>query len=69
MAEFFAGYYPRRKAVEKIKEKGAMSEDTAKTSEELGIDTDTLKYLVFVKDVKKTKDGRYYIECEDGKQC
>lgn len=61
MAEFFATYYPRRRAIKKIKEAGAVSEETAKTSKELGMGESFLQYLVSVKDVKKTRDGRYYI--------
>ncbi len=69
MAAFFSTYYPRRRTIKNIKEAGAISEETAKTSKELGIGESTLRYLVSVKDVKKTEDGRYYIECEDGKHC
>lgn len=69
MAAFFSTYYPRRRTIKKIKEAGAISEETAKTSKELGIGESTLRYLVSVKDVKKTEDGRYYIECKDGKHC
>lgn len=69
MAAFFSTYYPRRRTIKKIKEAGAISEETAKTSKELGIGESTLRYLVSVKDVKKTSDGRYYIECKDGKHC
>jgi len=67
MAEFFATYYVRQRAIEKIKEAGAISKETAKASKELGIDESTLKWLAFVKDVKKTKDGRFYVPCEEGK--
>lgn len=61
MAEFFATYYPRRRAVKKVKEAGAISEETAKTSKELDMSELTLQYLVSVKDIKKTGDGRYYV--------
>ncbi|MDH7563593.1 MAG: hypothetical protein QHH24_01740 [Candidatus Bathyarchaeota archaeon] len=67
MAEFFATYYPRRRAIKEIKEAGATSEDTAKTSEELGMDESFLQYLASMKDIKKTRDRRYYIPCEDRK--
>ena len=69
MVEFFAGYYTRRRDVKKIKEKGAISKDTAKTSEELGLPKMTLEYLVWVKDIKKTEDNRYYVDCKDKKGC
>jgi hypothetical protein len=67
MAEFFATYYPRRRDVKKIIEKGAVSKETAKTCEELGMSKSTLEYLVFVKDIKKTEDGRFYVPCEEEK--
>lgn len=67
MAAFFSTYYPRRRTIKKIKEAGAISEETAKTSKELGIGESTLRYLVSVKDVKKTEDGRYYVPREDEK--
>jgi len=67
MAEFFSTYYPRRRATKKLKEAEAISEETAKTSKELGMDESTLQYLVFVKDIKKTADGRYYVPSEDKK--
>lgn len=67
MAAFFATYYPRRRAIKKVKEAGAISEETAKTSKELGIGESTLQYLVSVKDIKKTEDGRYYVPCKDKK--
>jgi len=69
MAEFFATYYPRRRDVKKIIEKGVASKETAKTCEELGMSKSTLEYLVSVKDIKKTEDGRYYVECKDKKHC
>jgi len=65
MVAFFSTYYPRRRAIKKVKEAGAISEETAKTSKELGIDESTLQYLLSVKDIKKTKDGRYYVSCEE----
>ena len=67
MAAFFATYYPRRRATKKVKEAGAISEETAKTSKELGIGESILQYLVSVKDIKKTQDGRYYVPCKDKK--
>lgn len=59
-----AGVLPlllRKRIKRKVREAGAISEETAKTSKELCIDESTLKWLEFVKDVKKTRDGRYYI--------
>lgn len=55
----------------KIKKLGATSEETAKKPEELGIEEWLLKRLTQSKglDVKRTSDGRYYVECKDGKHC
>jgi len=51
----------RRRIKRKIKDAGAISVETAKTAEELGLDRFALRWLEFVKDVKKTSDGRYYL--------
>jgi hypothetical protein len=64
MAGFFATYYPRRRAVKKIVEKGAVSKETAKTHEELDMSKSSLEHLVSVKNIKKTEDGRYYVPRE-----
>jgi hypothetical protein len=48
----------------KLREAGALSEDTAKTIQELGLSSReirTLKRLVFVRKVKETADKRYYL--------
>jgi len=58
----------RKRIRQKIKEAGATVENP-KTPEELKIDKTVLKWLVFVKDVKETSDGRYYVECKDKKHC
>jgi hypothetical protein len=52
----------RKRIKRKIKELGAISNDTARTSKELKISESTLDWLVFVKDIKRTEDGRYYVE-------
>jgi len=49
----------------KLKKARAFSQDTAKKPEELKVPEKWLKIL----GVKKTNDGRYYIECEDKKHC
>jgi hypothetical protein len=62
-----AGVLPlllRKRIKRKIKESGAISEDTAKTSKELNISESILNWLVALKDIKKTKDGRYYLSDE-----
>ncbi|MEM2995734.1 MAG: hypothetical protein QXI91_06975, partial [Candidatus Bathyarchaeia archaeon] len=56
-------------AKDKIKKLGATSEETAKKPEELGIEERVLKILVSDWGVKRTSDGRYYVECEDEKHC
>jgi len=56
----------RKRIKRKIREAGAVSEDTAKTSEELGIDKTALRWSAYVKDIKRTEDGRYYL-CEPKK--
>jgi len=50
----------------KLKEAGAFSEKTAKTPKELGISKE--KWLE-IPGVKKTRDGRYYVQCKDKKHC
>jgi len=59
----------RKRIKRKVKESGAISKDTAKTDKELNIRESTLNWLVFVKDIAKTEDGRYYVVCKDGKNC
>jgi len=48
----------------KLLNAGAVSEETAKTIQELNLsklEIRTLKRLVWVGKVKKTKDGKYYL--------
>jgi hypothetical protein len=53
------------KTKRKLKETRATSENTAKTPKELGLPEKWLK----IPGVKKTKDGRYYLELTDKKHC
>jgi len=53
----------------KLKKAKATSEETAKNPEELGISVDALEKLEKWGLVKRTKDGRYYIQCKDKKHC
>jgi len=55
----------------KIKKLGAISEETAKKPEELGVEEWLLKRITESKGlgVKRTSDGRYYVECKDKKHC
>lgn len=66
MAEtaMFIGY---TRILNKIKRAGAVSEKTAKTASELGLKEFDLRRLK--RWVKETSDGRYYVECKDGKHC
>ncbi|MGB8780986.1 MAG: hypothetical protein WCD81_10115 [Candidatus Bathyarchaeia archaeon] len=47
----------------KMKELGAVSEETAKRPEELGLEEWILNHdLAKIRGIKRTKDGRYYVE-------
>jgi hypothetical protein len=74
--------YYHRQIEKKLKEVGATSEETAKTIEELKQHGLSQPCINFLKDslrrglariagnkIKETSDGRYYIECKDGKHC
>jgi hypothetical protein len=51
----------------KMKELGAVSEETAKTPRELGVDEWLLKLgMAQLHGIKRTKDGRYYVKSNDG---
>ncbi len=57
-------------AKEKMKKLGAISEETAKKPEELRIEEFFLKNnIAQIHRIKRTNDGRYYVECKDGKHC
>ncbi|MCJ7423947.1 hypothetical protein MUP01_06720 [Candidatus Bathyarchaeota archaeon] len=57
-------------AKKKMKKLGAVSEETAKKPEELGIEQRLLKHdMAKIHGIRRTEDGRYYVECKDGKQC
>ena len=54
----------------KMKNVGATSEETAKKPEELDIKEWVLNCgLAKLRGIKRTEDGRYYVECKDGKHC
>lgn len=64
MAEAGILLYYAKQLKRKLREAGAVSEDTAKTIEELGLSSReirTLRRLVFVRKVKETADQRYYL--------
>lgn len=71
MAEYAAWMFIHGKRLRrKLKEAGAVSEETAKTIEELNlgdVEIRTLKRNVMIGKVKETKDQRYYVPCEDEK--
>jgi len=66
MAGLWAGIGIRcEMAKRKIRQVGAVSEETAQKPEELGIDEWILNhYLAKIRGIKRTEDGRYYVESE-----
>lgn len=55
-----------------LKAAGAVSHEKAVKPEEVGIsgwNEVTLQNLPIFGLAKKTEDGRYYVECKDGKHC
>lgn len=68
MAEVLAGFTIWEwRMKRKLKKAKAISEETAKNPDELGISVDALEKLEKWGRVKRTKDGRYYLPCEDEK--
>jgi hypothetical protein len=68
MAAFLAGRALRRALViKKMKKLGATSQETAKWPSELGYSAKELRFLK--RWVKETPDGRFFIECKNGKHC
>ena len=66
--EVFVGFQiGLARVLRKIKKAGAVSEETAKTAEELGLREKDLKRLK--RWVKETPDGRFYVPCKDKKHC
>lgn len=61
----------RKLCMEKLKRVNALSPETAVNIEKelSSIEKRHLKALVKLKIVGKTEDGRYYINCKDGKHC
>jgi hypothetical protein len=56
-------------AKRKIGKIGAVSEETAKKPEELGIEEWLLKHdMAKIHGIKRTEDGRYYIETQKPKK-
>jgi hypothetical protein len=62
----------RRRCIEKLKEAKALSPETAVAMDKLKLDwleKRHFKRLAQEGKIKKTEDGRYYMECKDGKHC
>jgi hypothetical protein len=50
----------------KMKQLGAVSEETAMKPEELGVGEWLLNhYMAKIRGIKRTEDGRYYVESKD----
>jgi hypothetical protein len=71
MAGLIAGLAIRAELIKKkMKRLGATSEETARKPEELQVEERLLKNNVArVRGIKRTKDGRYYVECKDMEHC
>lgn len=57
-------FFKRKSIINKLKEKGAISEDTAVSINEIGILKDSLDLIQKLTNDKvlvKTKDGKYYV--------
>jgi len=70
MAEVAVWFVYGRRVREKLKNAGAVSEQTAKTIEELGLskrEIRTFERNVLIGKIKKTEDGRYYVPCKEEK--
>jgi len=67
MAGLWAGLSVRCElAKRKMQKLGATSEETARKPEELGVDGWILNhYAAKLRGIKRTEDGRYYVECKD----
>lgn len=68
MAALLAGIGARCALAKREMERlGAVSEETAKKPEELGVDEWILNhYLAKIRGIKRTEDGRYYVKSNDG---
>jgi len=71
MAAFLAGLAIRIELIKKrMKELGAISEETARKPEELSTNEWLLRRgLADLRGIKRTKDDRYYVVCKDEKHC
>jgi hypothetical protein len=79
MAETGFFLYYHRQIEKKLKEIGAISEETAEIPEQLGLSKPCMNFLqsplrrklaqIAGDRIKETSDGRYYVECKDKKHC
>ena len=70
MAEAAGRIIEWEKCLKKPKMAGAVSPETAVSAKKAGIEEDwILKDLLWFGDIKRTKDGRYFVECKDKKRC
>lgn len=74
MAAFYAfsAISVGNRIMDKLKKMKATSKETARTIEELELtepEKRRLHQLAFIGKIKETSDGRYCIECKDGKHC
>jgi len=70
MAEVAIWFAYGKRLREKLKNAGAISEETAKTIVELGLskrEIRTLERNVLIRKIKETKDRRYYVPCKEEK--
>jgi hypothetical protein len=74
MAAAAAGFFfHERNLVKKLKEAGAVSKETAKTVEELGLSKREIGEIRWIarytlsKPIRETEDGRYYVPSEEKK--
>ena len=62
----------KKRCMKKYKKAKAFSPETAMTPQEAGIawhEKKAIKPLVREGKLKQTEDGRFYLECKDGKHC
>lgn len=79
MGETVLFLYYHKQIEKKLKEIGAVSEETAVRPDELGLSKPYINFLqsplrrklarIARGDIRETSDGRYYVICEDGKHC
>lgn len=61
------GWFAKIRGLEKLKIAGATSSETAKSFEEAGLSRYEKICLIISGEAKSTKDGGYYLPCEEKK--